>query len=555
MYKLFLCLRYLRSRVIAYFAVLGVALCVAMMLIVVSVMNGFLDKVEQAAKGLFGDIVVETGTLAGLGHYDEFIAEVEKLPEVHGASPFIWTFGILQVPHTEYRQMVRVAGIRLPERAGVTEFEKGLFVQRGLAEPSFDPPVDLIVDRLVEDKQFLESIRRRALAEKQDEAVDSELLPRLSTALLYHDLALDNLHLAKLDSAKIQQLQADLQAAYKAAGDQASTRVEALEAELALLLDGLTYLPADQRVILGRGISGLSFRTSQGETIRLMAPGLKVALVLAPLGRSLTVTDIAPIIRTFSIVDECKTDIWTIDAETVYLPLTTLQELNNMAAEYAADGSGEVVTPARCTQIHIKAAGAVNEGALEKLRVKIQRAWNDFHGRYPRAAGSEVMVQTWRQRQAKVVGPIEKQRDLVVIMFGIISLVAVVLIFAIFYMIVYQKTRDIGVLKAVGATSGGVAMIFLAYGAAVGLVGSILGTIGGYYFVRNINPIQDYLARQFHFRVWDLEVFMFEKIPNEVHWPVAAGIVAGAILAGLLGALVPAIRAARMQPVEALRYE
>jgi len=554
MYELFLCLRYLRSRVIAYFAVLGVALCVAMMLIVVSVMNGFLDKVEQAAKGLFGDIVLETGTLAGLGYYDQFIAEVEKLPEVQGASPFIWTFGILQVPHTEYRQMVRVAGIRLPERAGVTEFEKGLFVQRGLAEPSFDPPTDLLIDRIAEDRQFLESIRRRTLAE-QGRAVDSELLTRLNTALLYHDLALENLRQAKSDRAKIEKLQAELKAAYAAAGGQSSPRIEALEAELASALDALTYLPADQRVILGRGISGLSFRTSQGETIRLMVPGLKVALVLAPLGRSLTAADITPITRTFSIVDECKTDIWTIDAETVYLPLETLQELNNMAAEYAADGSGELVTPARCTQIHIKAAGAVDEATLERLRRKIRKAWDDFHRRYPRAAGSEVLVQTWRQRQAKVVGPIEKQRDLVVIMFGIISLVAVVLIFAIFYMIVYEKTRDIGVLKAVGATSGGVATIFLAYGAAVGLIGSILGTIGGYYFVRNINPIQDYLARQFHFRVWDLEVFMFEKIPNEVHWPVAAGIVVGAILAGLLGALVPAIRAARMQPVEALRYE
>ena len=61
MYKLFLCLRYLRSRIIAYFAVLGVALCVAMMLIVVSVMNGFLDRVEKAAKGLFGDIVISPG--------------------------------------------------------------------------------------------------------------------------------------------------------------------------------------------------------------------------------------------------------------------------------------------------------------------------------------------------------------------------------------------------------------------------------------------------------------------------------------------------------------
>ena len=140
-------------------------------------------------------------------------------------------------------------------------------------------------------------------------------------------------------------------------------------------------------------------------------------------------------------------------------------------------------------------------------------------------------------------------------MFGIISLVSVVLIFVIFYMIVFQKTRDIGIIKAVGASSGGVAQIFLAWGAAVGLVGSALGTLGGYLFVRNINPIQDWLDDVFGFRVWSKDFFLFEKIPNEVDWPATVCVIIGAIAAGLIGAMIPAIRAGRMQPVEALRYE
>ena len=67
MYKLFLCLRYLRSRAVAYIAVLGVALCVAMMVIVNSVMTGFVNKIESAAKGLFGDIVMDSAGQHGLG--------------------------------------------------------------------------------------------------------------------------------------------------------------------------------------------------------------------------------------------------------------------------------------------------------------------------------------------------------------------------------------------------------------------------------------------------------------------------------------------------------
>ena len=85
--------------------------------------------------------------------------------------------------------------------------------------------------------------------------------------------------------------------------------------------------------------------------------------------------------------------------------------------------------------------------------------------------------------------------------------------------------------------------------------GCVFGAVGGYFFVRNINAIHDWIARTFGFVVWSREHFMFDTIPNEVDPMTAAVIVAGAIVAGLIGALIPAVRAARMRPVEALRYE
>ena len=99
MYKLFLCLRYLRKRVIAYFAVVGVALCVAMMLIVTSVMTGFLNKIETAARGLFGDIVMEPHGQWGIAHYDEWMVYLkDHVPEVQAASPRIYSYGMLRLP-------------------------------------------------------------------------------------------------------------------------------------------------------------------------------------------------------------------------------------------------------------------------------------------------------------------------------------------------------------------------------------------------------------------------------------------------------------------------
>jgi lipoprotein-releasing system permease protein len=558
MYKLFLCLRYLRSRVIAYFAVLGVALCVAMMLIVVSVMNGFLDRVEKAAKGLFGDIVVEATSVRGMGLYDEFIAELRaKVPAVQAASPFILNRCFLQVPgNSAGSQIVQAAGIRLPQRADVTDIARGLYYQRGDSQPTFDPPVKELLDRQNQLIGSLEAIIAK-LPRGANTSTDTLILhSRLENAMLAHLWAKSILQNALPDQNDMRIGQAELDAAYAKSHGEPTARTEELEKHLDELVEKAGYQPPPYHVILGLGIPGLSFRTPEGQTVRLLMAGNRVAISLIPLGQLSAASTLSLNTKMFTVVDDCCTDVASIDSEIVYLPFETLQRLNGMEAKIDPQDPNRVAVTARCNQIHLKVAGANgSEQRLAEVCGQVEAAWRDFYSAHAEQIGADASVLTWRQRQAGIVGPIEKQRTLTVIMFGIISLVSVVLIFVIFYMIVFQKTKDIGVLKAVGASSSGVAGIFLAYGAAVGLVGSILGTIGGYYFVRYINEIQDAVDHWFGFRVWDRDIFMFEKIPNEVQLIPVLLIVAGAIAAGLVGALIPAWRAARMQPVEALRYE
>ena len=112
------------------------------------------------------------------------------------------------------------------------------------------------------------------------------------------------------------------------------------------------------------------------------------------------------------------------------------------------------------------------------------------------------------------------------------------------------------IVKAIGGSSGGVAFIFVIYGAAVGIAGAVLGSILGCLVVWNINEIQDFLIRlNPSWRVWDLSVYSFDRIPSEVNPWDAVIVVVFAILASTLGSLGAAWRAGRMQPVEAIRHE
>ena len=126
---------------------------------------------------------------------------------------------------------------------------------------------------------------------------------------------------------------------------------------------------------------------------------------------------------------------------------------------------------------------------------------------------------------------------------------------ATFYLIVVQKTRDIGILKSLGASGLGIMKIFLAYGLLLGLVGSGVGMVGGLLLVRFINPIADALGRLTGHPLFNPEVYYFFKIPTIVLPGTVAWIVTGALAVAVLASVVPACLAALLHPVEALRYE
>jgi lipoprotein-releasing system permease protein len=128
-------------------------------------------------------------------------------------------------------------------------------------------------------------------------------------------------------------------------------------------------------------------------------------------------------------------------------------------------------------------------------------------------------------------------------------------ILSTFFMIVVEKTRDIGTLKALGASGRGVMSIFLSYGLLLGCVGSGVGMIGGLIFVAKINSIAGLIERLTGQEVFDPTVYYFSEIPTIIHPFTLAWVMAGAVAIAAMASVLPALRAARMHPVKALRFE
>ena len=165
------------------------------------------------------------------------------------------------------------------------------------------------------------------------------------------------------------------------------------------------------------------------------------------------------------------------------------------------------------------------------------------------------MVSTWEQKQGPLLAAVAVEQSILNILLFFIIAVAGFGILAIFSMIVVEKTRDIGVLKALGASTAGVRGIFLGYGLSLGMVGSGVGMTAGLLFVRYINEIEMGLSVLTGRKVFDSSIYYFSAIPTLVQPWTVAWIVGGALGIAVAASVWPAQRAARLRPVQALRFE
>ena len=254
-----------------------------------------------------------------------------------------------------------------------------------------------------------------------------------------------------------------------------------------------------------------------GDTVTLISPNGKV-----------TAFGTVPRMKSYQVIGTFEVGMYEYDSNFVFMPLETAQTYFGL--------KGAV------THIDVTLD---DENLLAPVRRSIERS----------VSGDGAYVYDWKQTNAAFFNAIDVERNVMFIILTLIILVAAFNIITGLIMLVKDKGRDVAVLRTMGATKGMIMRIFFMDGAFIGVVGTALGLILGVLFCHNIEAIRQGLQTLMGRDLFSAEIYFLSKLPAKVDNLEVLTVVVISLLLSFLATLYPAYRAAKMDPVEALRYE
>ena len=270
-----------------------------------------------------------------------------------------------------------------------------------------------------------------------------------------------------------------------------------------------------QGVAIGRRLADqLSLRA--GDNITLVAPRGAVT----PMGTT-------PRIKVYKVAAVFEIGMSEYDGAMVFMPLKEAQAYFNRAGDVTAI---EVYTD--------------NPDKVAQYRKDVQDA-----------AKRPIFMIDWRQRNATFFNALQVERNVMFLILTLIVLVAALNIVSGLIMLVKDKGQDIAILRTMGATQGAIMRVFLITGAAIGVVGTFFGFLLGVVVCLNIESIRQFMSWLTNTELFSPELYFLSRLPANMDTGETVAVVLMALILSLLATLYPSWRAARLDPVEALRYE
>lgn len=269
-------------------------------------------------------------------------------------------------------------------------------------------------------------------------------------------------------------------------------------------------------IILGKSLAA-SLGISVGDPVN----------VVSPVGGGVTPLGMAPRVKQFTVVGVFEAGMYEYDAGLAYIAIPAAQTFFRM---------GKSVTGVEIKLDDIYQAPQVAGQMQEELR-------------FP------FYTRTWMEMNKNLFSALKLEKTVMFIILVMIVLVAAFGVVSTLTMLVMEKTREIAILKSMGATAAGIMRIFILDGVVIGAVGTLVGLLGGLVVTKNLDRIVSFVERVFGIDAFPGDVYFLDKLPHQINAPDVVVVVIVSLIISFLATLYPSWQASRLNPVDALRYE